>query len=190
MGKFNFRTPLVFIDLEMSGPDPTVHQITEISALLCDPKNFGVIDQFGHRFKAAQGKTPKQVLEEANPVAVQKTGLQEMDLMFGMAPEQGVKELKKWLPKEYLFVGYNLMLDFLFLRKACNPEVSFNYRFVDVSTLAEIFYAEEGRKDTRSSYSLHNLANSLNIETGKAHSSFEDVALVLKIFKKMLKELE
>lgn len=190
MSSFNFRKPLIFIDLEMSGPDPSLHQIVELSALRCDPKNFGIVDQFGHRFRAVPGKSPEQVIEEANPIALEKTGLRAQDLQFGMTPEEGVRQLKEWLPKEYIFVGYNLMLDFMFLRKVTSPEVKFNYRFIDVSTLAELYYGEDSREDKRSAYSLHSLAESLNISYGKAHSSLEDVILVVKVFEKMLKNPE
>ena len=174
----------------MSGPDPQLHQITEISAIKCDPKNFGVLDQFGYRFKAVAGKTPEQVIKEAHPVALEKTGLRAQDLEFGLTPEEGIRKFKEWLPNSYIFVGYNLMLDFMFLRKSCNPEVKFNYRFVDVSSIAELYYAEDSRQDTRISYSLHNLARSLGIPYENAHNSLDDALLVLEVFKKMLKNLE
>lgn len=189
MNRFNFGHPLIVLDLEMSGPDPSKHQITELAALKCDPNNLGIVDKFYQSFRAAPGKSPKKVIEEAHPVALEKTGLREKNLEFGLTPQEGVEKFKEWLPREYIFVGYNLMLDFMFLRKAREPEVRFNYRFIDVSTVVELYYGHESRVDSRNSYSLHNLANLLDISYEKSHSGMDDALLVQKIFKKLLKKM-
>jgi len=189
MGKFNFRKPLIVLDLEMSGPDPTLHQIVEIAAIKCDPKNLGQIEVF-HKFcRSADTKTPEQVMQEAHPVAISKVGFSEESLAFGPTPEEVVNEFKKWLPSNYIFVGFNLMLDFMFLRTACVPEVAFTYRFLDITTLIELYFGQEGSVDTRKGYSLVKTAHSLGIPTNNSHSALADAEITLEILKKLLKVL-
>lgn len=186
MTLLNFRQPLIFIDLEMSGPDPVEHQITEIAALKCDPKNFGEVSRFQSYCGAALGRTPEAVFKDAHPVAVSKTGLTVDRLTLARNPNEVIKDFRAWLPKEYIFVGYNLMLDFMFLRRSCSPEPRFKYRFLDITTLLEVYFAMDSSYPLGRSLSLEGAAKIFDIPCNNLHSALSDVLVSRRLFKSLM----
>jgi DNA polymerase III epsilon subunit-like protein len=79
------------------------------------------------------------------------------------------------------------MLDFMFLQQAC-PTASFNYRFIDLTTVAELYFSLNSSEEVRTGFSLENTAEALNIPVRNSHRALEDVQTCQKIFQKMLKK--
>jgi len=173
----------------MTGPDPVRNQLIEIAAIKCDPKNFGIVDTFSINVGVRSGESSDSVLANAHPGALKKVKICKELLELGSPPEEAVKSLREWLPEgDYIWVGYNLMLDFMFLRRAREPEIRFNYRFIDITSLIELYMYKTGKEIAE--FSLESVASSLKICTsGDLHIALNDVKLGIKVFKFLIKEL-
>jgi DNA polymerase III epsilon subunit-like protein len=183
-----FSSPLVLIDCEMTGPDPVEHQLLEISALRCDPKNYGIVDKFCTNVGVAPGSTVEEVMSKAHPGAIKKVRISTEALSLAPSPAKAVQDLKDWLPgNDYIWVGHNLMLDFMFLRRADYPEeIRFNYRFLDLTTLIEVVAVRRGY--VFDDYSLRGIARYFDIKVPETikHSAELDVHLVHEVFKELM----
>ena len=130
----------------------------------------------------------EKVLEDAHPVALRKVKISSDLLSIAPTPGNVIRNLKDWLPTNYIWVGYNLMLDFMFLRGATDPETRFQYRFLDITTIAELYFAIDGIETKGKWFSLSNLATELEVplEIGQLHSAREDVKVSLEVFKSIM----
>ena len=189
MSDFNFRHPLIVLDCEMTGPDVIKHQLVEVAAIKCDPKTFGVLDTFHSYVGAKSGISSEQVINDAHPGALEKIRISKPVLEVAPPPSEVVRNLKDWLPRvEYTWVGYNLMLDFMFLRGATVPETNFTYKFVDLTTLVELYLAHSSVEDKFTERSLEEVVGKLGVSTtgiGHFHSAKNDALVALEVFKFM-----
>jgi oligoribonuclease len=184
-----FNAPLVFLDCEMTGPDPVEHQLVEIAAIHCDPKNFGILSSFHTYVGATEEMDSNDVITRAHPKVLKKVEISKDRLDIAPPPGEAVQKLREWLPKgQYIWVGHNLMLDFMFLRRAREPEIRFNYRFLDLTALVELYAYQKNIE--LEGYSLGKVAETLGIEVKtQLHCANNDVILVLDIFKYLMSGL-
>ncbi|KAG9094939.1 hypothetical protein FS749_011489 [Ceratobasidium sp. UAMH 11750] len=145
--------PLVWIDLETTGLDPTRNRIIEVAVLITDG-NLDLVDEEGCRFAV---KSNKNIIDEMNDWCKMQhkiSGLlTEVNEATHTAPEVAdavLEYIKRWVPLERAahLAGSSVHFDAMFLR-AIGPDVAehggqliwngvvdhLHYRIVDVSSV-------------------------------------------------------
>jgi len=185
----NFREPVIIIDCEMTGLDPEKHQIIQISALKCDPKNLKVLDTF-NKFVGPEF-TMSSLEMAANPVSISRSSfLQNRDkIKYASNPVQSLQEFSKWLPKDYTLSGYNLDLDLKFINSIIArasdmgnyPIASLSYRKIDIADLMIFYSSFYDLPADIDSKRLEEVCKSLNIKTEQAHDSLNDCKMCREV---------
>lgn len=188
---YHFRNNLIFIDCEMSGLDHTRHQLLEIAAIKADPKTIKNLDTFHTFVGPPEGSNSDQVLAQADPKALSKNGLDPTRLAFASSPREAMKKLTKWLPEKYIFVGFNLNLDFLFLNHAMREAGlrSLSCRFIDLVGIIELYNNYQGT-DRFDDFSLSGVCKSLGIKVANAHTALGDAELCMELFKHLIEKIK
>ena len=188
MSRVNFRQPLVIIDCEMSGPDPNKHQLLEIAALRCDPKNFGVgrCDVFHLFVGPEEGRAVKNIIMDADPAAICKNGI---DIAFHehyLSPTRAIFRLCNFLEqtKTWVWVGYDMLLDYMFLHPYMR---NIPFRKIDVKTLADVYFHTKEKEV--SSLSLSSVGKYFGVDVKEAHSAKADCAIIKEVLPILLSEL-
>jgi len=177
--------PLVFLDLEMTGPDifnPN-HVIYEIGAVRVDPLNFGILDQF-HFHCGYDHSEIETIMKNSPQVVREKIKISEQTLRYSPIYTKVFSLFKTWLPKESVLVGYNLTLDFAFLKRDI-PQVRLD-RFIDLNTVYEVLRFKSKNLDIDNSISLESLSKKFKISTEGLHSAIVDAQICRELFIKLV----
>lgn len=195
---FNFKHNLVILDCEMTGLDPQTHQITEICALKCDPRNFKILERFHSYVGPYPWKSVEEIKRSADPWALKKGRVDLNSSSFTLAPKplDVLERFSNWLPSEYILVGFNLYLDISFIRNLAessqaisNPSRYLSYRVIDLIGLMELFYANNSELSFVEK-SLSSFARQLGIEPTQAHSASGDCETTHKVLVKLLSNIK
>lgn len=176
----NFRDRnLVFIDLEMTGLDPAVHEIIEIGCL--------VVDQKCNVLKTYNKKVHPEHPESADPVAIEMTGYTNEKWLNAISLNDALAEVNV-LATDAMFAGWNVLSDWLFLEKAFlkyKIDPLFDYHLIDAMSLA---YTKFLHLDKPDGLNLRKVAEYYQLPMGQIHGAMEDATTTFKVFKKLMEK--
>lgn len=167
--------PLLFLDLETTGLNPGVHEITEIGALLVSPGDFKVT-------ATLQTKVMPTHLHTATPEALQ---IGHFDLKTWEKEAVPLAEALKKLAgmaEGSILSGFNLTFDWAFLQTAfnqCQMEDPFYYHRFDVMSAAFNMLLDETNL-TR--YSLSEMCRFFGVTNKAAHTAYADAEATFQVF--------
>lgn len=175
-----------FIDLEMTGLDITVNEITEIGLVLArhTPSEDGILaikKQSEHQWKVA----PKN-LEVADPVSLQMTGYSDEKWENAHSLETALTELAELTP-EATMVGHNVAFDFAFLERAFREtgiENPMHYHKLDTISIAYGKLAQSEPDLVK--FSLRELCEYFKIKNQNAHTALSDARATFELYEKLL----
>jgi DNA polymerase III alpha subunit (gram-positive type) len=193
---YNFRIPVVVLDCEMSGLEPEDHQLIQISAVKCDPRNLKILDTFNSFVGPSSGNILD--LEKNSDVnALNKSSYHSNKEKIRSSPqiESVLTNLFKWLPLDYVLSGYNLELDIKFLEHYSKQNFYFSgvkfpkisYKRVDLSTFVEFYSSKHGTPADIHSKRLEDVCQTLNLVVKPAHDSLNDCHMALDLLRYFLK---
>lgn len=170
--------PLLFVDLEMSGLDPTRHEITEVGALVVDGKTFEVKREY-------ETKVKPEHIETADKTALRLNGYKS-ELWNDAKPLREVLlELNKLAPGA-MIVGFNVTFDWMFLELAYRKygiEPSFDYHKIDVLGIAWAHVLPDPRvKEVK----LSELCRHFEIKRTEKHRALADIKATYELFCKLV----
>lgn len=171
--------PLIFIDLEMSGLDPTKHEILEVGALVINPKTFEIDKEYEVRVK------PEHI-ETADKKALEINGYKTADWQEAKPLKQVLLELNELAPGG-IIVGWNISFDRTFLEVAWRQneiQPSFDYHTLDVQTLAWAKFLPEKKPQE---LKLSEACQYLGIERKDRHRAMADIKATYEVFKMLIK---
>jgi DNA polymerase-3 subunit epsilon len=174
----NFRDRnLVFIDLEMTGLDPAVHEILEIGCLVVDSQ-LNIIKTYNQKVK------PEHI-QTADPKAIELTGYTDEKWHDAITLETALNEINV-LATDAMFAGWNVLSDWLFLEKAFlkyNINPLFDYHLIDAMSIAYTKFLHLEKPD---GINLRKIAEYYEIPMGEFHGAFEDAKATFEIYKKLI----
>ena len=179
--EINFRDrKLVFIDLETTGLNPDVHEITEVGCLVVNGKTFEIELEYEEKVKPLN-------LRNATPAALRSYGFSEEKWKKAKSLKEVLIKLARISPGG-LITGWNVSFDWWFLEKGFikhGIEADFDYHRVDVMSIA---YAKlySTRKVTR--LGLRKIAPYFRIELSKTHGAMVDIRATYEIFKRLMED--
>jgi DNA polymerase III subunit epsilon len=168
---------LVFIDLEMTGLDPAVHEILEIGCLVVDQK-MNVLQTFEQKVKPIH-------IQSADPIAIEMTGYTDEKWKDSIELKDALEKVNE-LATDAMFAGWNVLSDWLFLEKAFlkyEIEPKFDYHLIDAMSLA---YAKFLHLDNPDGINLRKIAEYYHMPMGETHGALEDATATFEIFKKLM----
>lgn len=177
----NFRDrPLLFIDLEMTGLDPTIHEIVEVGALVVDGKTFEVKKEYEAKVKPSHIQTADKKALEINGYAREK--------WENAKPlKQALEELSELAPGA-IPAGWNIgvdkmFLDFAFITAGIKP--SYDYHTIDVHTLAwKHIFPDTSIAVTE--VKLSRVCKHFGIKRGEKHRAMADIKATYELFLKLV----
>ncbi len=170
---------LIFIDLEMTGSDPQIHEIIEVGWVVVEGRTFKLLSEF-------ESKVKPEHLETGEPEGLKVAGYSEekwkkaKDLKFvlnklaGVAPNAmlaGLAVFHDWEFLERGFSKYDIM-----------PK--FNYRLLPLEAMA---YLKHFKDNKLTGLSLRSsLARYYGIPFPENHGALVDAKLSFEVFKKLM----
>lgn len=136
------KNNLIWLDLEMTGLNPEIHRIIEISTLITDT-NLNILSE-GPVIAIHQKKSDILLMDEWNMKIHTKNGLinrvKSSQFNEYHAEIKTLNFFKKWIPRKLSpMCGNSIAQDRRFLFKYMPVlESYFHYRYIDVSTLKEL----------------------------------------------------
>lgn len=193
--KFNdFRDrPLIFVDLEMTGLDPTRHEILEIGALVVNPKTLAIEKEY-------EVKVQPEHIETADPEALKVNGYKAENWTGAKPIVQVLEEFNNLAPGG-MIAGWNLALDFVFLDVAFRRhgiKRNFDYHALDVLPLAWFHstfprqaqdrsgQAPQGNSEQVNELKLSKFCEYFEIPRGAKHQAMADVKATYQLFRKLI----
>lgn len=170
---------LIFIDLEMTGSNPTIHEIIEVGWLVVEPRTFKILSEFEAKVKPTH-------IETADPEGL---------LVAGYSPEKwgDAKDLKDVLQKlatvapNGMLVGVAVYHDWEFLERGFEKfgiMPSFNYRLLPIDAMA---YGLLYNKPKVKSISLRSgLGKYFKLKFPEDHGALVDARLSYEVFLKLM----
>jgi len=192
---YNFRVPIVILDCEMSGLDPEDHQLIQISAIKADPRNLKVLDSY-NTFVGPETGDIEDLERKSNKQSLSYSSYYSNKSIITNSPGPWfcVKQLLKWLPDEYILVGYNLDLDLKFLDHALSrlaimgsiTTQKISYRKIDLAHFIEFYSSKYTKPADILNRKLDTVCNAFNLNVKEAHNSLNDCYMVLELLKHLL----
>jgi len=171
--------PLAFIDFEMSGLNPEVHEITEMGLVLARQPDFAILDEW-------EAKVMPKNIETANPESLEIGGFdKEVWEKEAISIEEALTILME-KAKGAIMVGQNVSADVLFLQKELyrtGIENRMDYHRMDSMSVGYAFFHDDPNIER---FSLRGLAERLGIENKNAHTALSDARTTYEVVKKIL----
>jgi DNA polymerase III epsilon subunit-like protein len=168
-----------FMDCEMGGLDPELHDITEIGLILTDDR---LAESSQREWKV------KARAERITPASIEISGYDAAVWEKEALPiRQVLTELADALPKDCKVVpaGQNVRMDVMFLERAyknCGIAWPFDYHVIDLATLFYAWSLVAGEKIE--ALSLRQAATRAGLAQNKvAHRALADARLTLETFR-------
>ena len=177
--EINFRDrKLVFVDLETTGLNPDIHEITEIGCLVVNARTL---------------KEELAYEEKVKPVNIEKASREALEIYdYSEKRWKDAKPLKKVLEKIAniapggLITGWNVSFDWWFLDKAFRKfeiEPDFDHHRIDVMSIA---YAKLYSQKKVTRLGLRKIAPYFGIRLTETHGAMVDIRTTYEIFKKLM----
>lgn len=177
---YDFRErKLIFVDLEMTGSDPQVHEIIEIGWLVVEGKTFKILSSY-------EAKIKPEHMETADPEGLRVAGYSEEEWKKAKNLELVLRKLAKAAPNAML-VGSAVYHDWEFLERAFGRYKimpKFNYRLLPLEAMAYAkLYNEKGLRGLGMRSSLGKF---FKIEFPEEHGALVDAKLSYDLFVKLM----
>lgn len=170
--------PLLFIDLEMTGLDPRIHEITEIAALHVSPGDFAVTNSF-------YTKVIPSHIHTADAQSLKVSGYSQKLWAEAIPLRQALIELSAFAPGCTL-AGWSVQTEWDFLNAALEQQqlpYFYDHRLIEVYTLAyNFFYAKPQIKFLN----LSTAARYFDIHLDY-HLPDSDIRATYEIFKRLIR---
>lgn len=174
---------LVFIDLEMTGSDPQVHEIIEVGWLVVEGRNFKVLSEY-------EAKVKPEHIETADPEGLKVAGYSQKEWKNAKSLKIVLEKLANVAPNAML-VGLAVFHDWEFLERAFtryNIMPKFNYRLLPIEAMAFIKLYNDQKLQ---SLSLRTgLARYYGIDFPEAHGALVDAKLSFQVFKRLMEKVK
>ena len=173
MQLININKPIVFFDLETTGLNKINDRIIEIGAIKIINKK--IADKLSI------------LLDPGISIPYYSTKIHGItdDMVFNCPTDnEGVKSLLKLL-NGCIIVAHNVSFDVGFINSYLER---FGYNPLDNILVDTVKFARKMFPGFKK-YALGNLANELNIDSGKAHRAFDDTFVCYQIYKKCYEKL-
>lgn len=176
------QKPIVFVDVETTGLDPSVHEIIELGAVVAKMKDgvLTVTDQL-------DVKIIPEHIEQADPQALRVNGYNEADWLFAVELSEAMKSFVQ-KTQGAVFIAHNATFDWAFIDTALKKtriEHSLHYHRLDTISIAFGLLSQSESDINR--FSLRALCEHFQIDNTRAHSAFSDAYATYELFKKLLK---
>lgn len=178
---------LAFVDLEMTGLDPFVHEILEIGIVLA---------------KQAEGVDGKQTLEllsehniqlipkhieNADPKGLEVNKYYTRDWSKAVPQEEGLREVEKIL-EGTVFIAQNVALDWAFLQYAgslygIDFDKTVHYHKLDLASMA---FGKMYHEPKLFKFSLREMTEYFEVKNVDAHTALSDARATFEVCKKLL----
>lgn len=173
------RTPLLVIDLETTGVDPTTDSILQIGGSLLAPDTLNEEASF------------ETLVRPSSPISVESWRIHGLtaDRLESAPPLlAAVAEFEAFAPQDVLLGGHNVAFDVAFL-KAAYADQGLDYRFdyhtIDVWSIA--FFVLGARGVGSGELSLDSLSELFGISRSHNHDALEDARLTAEILRRLLR---
>lgn len=170
--------PLLFIDLEMTGLDPRVHEILEVGALLVDGGTLEIKSEYETKIK------PENI-ENADPKALELNRYQEKEWTKAVPLRQVLEKLNELAPQG-MIAGWNITFDWMFLEMAYRQhdiKPAFDYHKIDVLGIAWYWALKHPEiKEVK----LSKFCEYFKIDRKDAHRALADIKATFAVFKKLV----
>jgi DNA polymerase III epsilon subunit-like protein len=172
--------PMLFLDLETTGLNPGIHEITEIGAVLVSQPDWQIIKSF-------EAKTLPQHIETASPEALQ-IGHYDAAVWArdGRPLKDALQELGE-IGRGAILAGFNVTFDWAFLQAAFNQEGlddPFYYHRYDVMSAAFSMLYDQ---PDFSKFSLRECCQFFGVTNRKAHTAYGDALATYEVYVGLMK---
>lgn len=192
---YNFRVPIVILDCEMSGLDPEENQLIQISAIKADPRNLKVLDTY-NTFVGPENGDIENLENNSNRQSLAHSSYykNKSSIINSAGPSFCVNGLLKWLPEEYILVGYNLDLDLKFIDytrsrleaiEGLRPQ-RISYRKIDLAHFIEFYSSKYTKPADILNRKLDTVCSAFNLTVKEAHNSLNDCYMILELLKHLM----
>ena len=154
---FNMQNkPFVFLDLETTGLNPSIHEVIEIGAIMVEGISLQPLSTFNMKVK------PEHI-ETASDRALQINGYNKEAWQDAKSLQEVVEQFHQWVGSESnaVIVAQNVCFDYQFLKAAFDTyelPFPFDYHKLDVASMAWITLPNA------ESLSLSKIAKSIGLE--------------------------
>ncbi len=170
---------LIFIDLEMTGSDPQVHEIIEAGWVVVDGRTFKVLSEY-------EAKIKPEHLESADPEGLRVAGYSENEWKKAKNLQTILRKLAEVAPNAML-VGVAVFHDWEFLERGFTKYgimPKFNYRLLPLEAMAYLKHYDDNKITGLSLRS--SLARYYGIPFPENHGALVDAKLSFEVFKKLM----
>ncbi len=177
------QRPMLFLDLECTGLNPGLHEITEIGAVLVSQGDWQVL-------KTYEAKVLPVHIETATPEALR---ISHFDPLVwaeeGQPLAKAMQDLCE-MGQGAIIAGFNVTFDWTYIQLALNqvglPDPFYYHRYDVMSAAFSMLY---GRAEM-DRFSLSECCRYYKVTNKKAHSALSDAFATYKVFMGLLSDLE
>lgn len=185
-----FKHDLIFLDCEMTGPDPDKHQIYEICAIRVNKQTLMPTSEYHSFCGPSEGQSFESLLDSSSNFCLSNNSFAKNleKIKLSPNPNSVITNLIKWLPERYFFAGFNLYLDLEFMNKVIRDlrlKHQMWYQYIDLNTVMELYLAKNNFTDIASQYAFAQLLG-VDANPAKLHDAKADCQLSISIFRKCL----
>ena len=169
------QRPMLFLDLETTGLNPGVQEISEIGALLVSQSDWQVI-------KTYQAKVLPTHIETATPEAL-KIGHYDAESWAkeGRPLKEALEELSE-IGRGAILAGFNVTFDWAFLQAGFNlvglPDPFYYHRYDVMSAAFSMLYDRQAF----SKFSLNECCRFFGVVNRNAHTALADAQATYEVF--------
>lgn len=185
----NFKKDILLVDLEMTGLDPTKHEIVQLSAVLLDKKTLKEKSFFNSYIRATKWHS-------RNLVSMKINGIKKEWLENSPSLATVLKAFNKKFPaKKVVLSYYGGPLDMDFLRKAYAQNKikwQFDYHYFNLWVL---FYGVLASRDLLLNskrfcgFSLEDLMKKYKIKSTERHDGLADCRIEAEVLRRIIKSI-
>lgn len=179
--EINYRDrKLVFVDLETTGLNPDVHEITEIGCFVVNGRTFEIESEY-------EEKTKPTNIKSASKEALKSYGYSDEKWRNAKPLKEALERVAK-IAEGGLITGWNVSFDWWFLDKGFRKykiEPNFDYHRIDVMSIA---YAKLYSKGKVTRLGLRKIAPYFGIELPETHGAMVDIRATYEVFKKLMED--
>lgn len=171
------RRPLLFLDFELTGLDPKIHEITEIAALLVSQPDFRIVNSFYTKVLPVHVQT-------ADPDSLRVSGYDPKLWSDAISLHQALGELSSFAP-DCTLVGWAVQTEWDFLNAALEQEnlpYFYDHRLIEVYTLAYRYFSP---LNSVKNLNLSSAARHFGIFLDN-HKPDSDIRVTYEIFKRLI----
>lgn len=175
--------PLIFVDLEFTGLE-FQHEIIQIGALVVSQSTpTGASGPAFKQIKEWEVKVKAEHLDKADPQALKIVGYTDEKWKDAISLRDALTQFND-LAKDGVLVGWNVAMDFLYLKKAyaqLDLKPSFHWQIIDVMSMA----FKDLYKEPLHEYRMSEITKHFGIKNDKHHDALEDARMTYEIFMKL-----